>query len=236
MTSLITIENNEPLASTLIIAKGFEVDHKSVLQLVKKYETRLKAHCITTFHGRLLKNKKGRATEYFLLNESQTIFLVSLMRNTKIVVDFKDKLSKDFIKQKAILASISANLQNEEWKQLRTTGKLTRRHGTDTIKEFVEYATNQGSKNAKHYYSNITSMENKALFFLEQKFKNIRDILTGQQLGVISTADQIIEKALIGGMAKHLDYKEIYQIAKENINSFTDIIGKSKIPVMKQLM
>ena len=97
MTSLITIENNEPLASTLIIAKGFEVDHKSVLQLVKKYETRLKAHCITTFHGRLLKNKKGRATEYFLLNESQTIFLVSLMRNTKIVVDFKDKLSKDNI-------------------------------------------------------------------------------------------------------------------------------------------
>lgn len=235
MTALVTIENNEALASTLVIAKGFEVDHKSVVQLVRKYEKELKSHCITAFGMRLLKNKKGRNTEYFLLNESQTIFLVSLMRNTKIVVAFKSKLAKDFIKQKKVLANIASNLKNDEWKQLRENGKLARSEETDIIKRFVEYATKQGSKNSKHYYSNITSMENKALFFLEMKFKNIRDILTGQQLGVISTADQIIKKALIGGMENNLNYKEIYQLAKSNINSFADIIGKSKIPVIKQL-
>jgi len=235
MTSLVTIENNKLLVSTLDVAKGFEAEHKHVLELVKKYKDEIKSLSCSAFETRNMKNKNARDTEYFMLNEGQSIFLVSLMKNKKIVVEFKLKLAKDFIKQKATLANISANLQNEEWKQLRANGKITRKQETDTIKEFVEYATNQGSKSAKLYYMNITKMENKALFFLEQKFKNVRDILEHQQLAILSTADQIIEKALIRGMAKHLDYKEIYQIAKENIISFSEIIGKSKIPAIKQL-
>ena len=237
MVSLVKIENNEPLVSTLDISKGFESEHKHILELVKKYKDEIKSLSCSAFETRNLKNKNARDTEYFMLNEGQTIFLVSLMKNKKIVVAFKSKLAKDFIKQKKILSNIASNLKNDEWKQLRENGKLSRKQETDTIKDFVDYATKQGSKNAKHYYSNITSMENKALFFLEMKFKNIRDILTGQQLGVVSTADQIIEKALIHGMKNKLYYKLIYQNAKENILSFAEIIGKSKIPVIatKQL-
>ena len=67
---------------------------------------------------------------------------------------------------------------------------------------------------------NITKMEYKALFFLEQKFKNIRDILNIHQLSIMMNADDIVLKALNDGMDQGLDYKDIYKLAKERIEIF----------------
>ena len=71
---------------------------------------------------------------------------------------------------------------------------------TDVIKQFIEYAVKQGSKSYKKNpslaYSNITKMENKSLFILENKVKNLRDILNCKQLDEIKQADEIVEKAL----------------------------------------
>ena len=39
----IKIENNEPVISTLDIAKGVETKHKVVINLVRKYESEIKS-------------------------------------------------------------------------------------------------------------------------------------------------------------------------------------------------
>lgn len=122
---------------------------------------------------------------------------------------------------------------NAEWLEARKAGKFIRREETDIVKQFVEYATSQGSKNAHHYYSNISKMENKALFLLDQKYKNIRELLDMGQLMMIPVADKIVSKALKEGMENGLYYKDIYQNAKHNIELLAIIHGKSKIPIGK---
>ena len=114
-------------------------------------------------------------------------------------------------------------------------GKITRQEETDTIKEFVEYAKLQGSTKAEMYYQNISKMENKGLFLIEEKFKNIREVLTGQQLQVLCSADQIVINALNDGMKNKMNYKEIYILAKERIEVFASIIPKSIVPMINKI-
>jgi L-lactate utilization protein LutB len=155
-----------------------------------------------------------------------------MMNNSEFVLEFKEMLNKQFHSMRKALTQITIRQNNEEWQQLRASGKATRKKETDTLMEFVEYATKNGSRNAAMYFANISKMENKALFFLEQKFDNVREILAGQQLAVINSADQIVEKSLKEGMAHGLDYHAIYQIAKENVETFASIIGKTPVPMI----
>jgi len=228
--NLVKIESNKPVTTTLVIAKGMNVDHHSIMKLVRKYENEI--NLIIRFEIRLLKNKKGRPTEYAILNEEQTTFLITLMRNSDIVVDFKLKLTREFYKMKSALADMTLRQKNEAWKLQREQGKLSRREETDVIKKFVEYATKQGSTSARTYYANISNMENKAFFLLQEKFKNIRNALTGQQLQIISTADIAVAEALKLGMEQELHYKEIYQLAKQRVDLIASVIPKTTVPMI----
>jgi phage regulator Rha-like protein len=228
MNELVILENKEPVTTSLIISEGVKKDHHSVLLLIRNHKESLKEFGTLEFQ---IQKTKGRPLEFAYLNEQQTTFLITLMRNNEIVIGFKKKLVKEFYKMKKVLSEISTRQTNEEWRELRNTGKITRKKETDTIKEFVEYAISNGSQNAQKYYANISKMENQALFFIEQKFPNLREILTGQQLQIISAADQIVEKAIKEGMQQGMHYKEIYKLAKERIETFASIVPKTIVPM-----
>jgi len=228
MNKLVELNNNEPVTTTLIIADGMNVKHLALLQLVRKYEDRLKNKGTLKFE--ILKSG-GRPTTFYYLNEQQTAFLITLMRNSKKVVDFKDKLNDEFYRMKKILSEVLIRQKSEAWLEQRELGKISTKEKTGIIKEFVEYATKQGSKSAIKYYTNISTMENKALFFLEQKFKNVRDVLTGQQLQIIATADIAVAQALKFGMENNMHYKDIYKLAKDRIIIMSEIIPKTTVPM-----
>jgi len=232
MTDLVVLEKNEPVTTSLIIAEGVKKAHHSIMTLVRKYESNIKKKGTLEFR---IQKTKGRPQEYAVLNERQTTFLITLMRNSDVIVSFKENLVDEFYKMRDILSEIASRQNSEEWKQLRSTGKLTRKKESDTIKKFVEYAENQGSKNARRYYTNISTMENKTLFFIQEKFPNLREVLTGQQLQVMSSADQIVEKALLEGMEKEMFYKDIFLLAKERIIMFSEIIPKTIVPMIENL-
>ena len=114
-----------------------------------------------------------------------------------------------------------------------TTEKAVRLIETSVIQTFVDYATEQGSKNANRYYCNITKMENKALFFLEQKFPNLRNSLKGHQLETIANADRIVARQLKKCVDDGIDYHEGYYMAKNAVESFAELIGKSLVPSLE---
>ena len=233
--NLVELKEKEPVTTTLIIAEKTDTDHNSVFKLVKNYTQDLSEFGVVGFeiHKPKKGSKGGRPLEFAYLNEDQTTLIMTYMRNSEIVREFKKKLVKEFRKMKNTLSEISSRQQNEEWKQLRESGKETRRQETNIIKIFVEYAEKQGSQNAGKYYANITTLENKTLFFIQEKFPNLRNILTGQQLQIISSADQIVEKALKEGMEQSLHYKEIYKLAKERLELFASIIPKTIVPMLQ---
>lgn len=228
MGDLVMIVEDVPVVSTLDMWEGLGVEHSAILKMVRKYEAKFQA--IRTF-GFEIRKTSGRPTAFCHLDEEQATFLITLMKNSEVVVEFKFRLTRDFFKAKRILVDLASQRQNAEWLETRNSGKIKRRVETDTIQKFVEYAISQGSQNAERYYANISKMQNKALFFVEQKFSNIREILNLHQLSIVICADEIVTKALEDGMSRFLDYKDIYQLTKIRVESFAELHGKTLIPM-----
>lgn len=224
-SSLVLTDGKQAYTTTLIIAEGCNVEHRSTIQLLRKHSI---TQTLSTFEMSKV-SRGGRPVEYAKLNEMQTTFLITLMKNSPQVVRFKEVLTREFFNQRQIISRLILQRENPNWQDARRDGKIIYRQKTDVIERFVEYATEQGSSNAKMYYSNLAKMENSALFFFEQKYKNLREVLTIKQLMQVSTADDIIDKALAEGMDGGQSYKDCYKLAKKRIVAFAEIIGKSPV-------
>lgn len=234
-SQLVVLKDSEPVTTTLVIAEGMNVQHPAVIKLVKKYQKLFEEKGNGTFQFSNLKSTGGRPELFAFLNEENAAFLITLMRNSEKVIEFKSKLTKEFVKQRRFISELYMQKKNAEWIEQRKRGIVLRKEETDIIQEFVDYAVSQGSQHAQCYYMNISKMENKALFFISEKYPNLRNIMDNAQLVTISAADQIVVKALRDGMAEKLNYKDIYQKAKDAVETFAGIIGKSVLPKVKQL-
>ena len=221
MENLVVIQKNETFSNSKVLAVGTDNEHNSVIRLVRKHKDTLEEFGTLRFE---IEKTKGRPMEIVYLNESQTYFLMTAMKNSEKVVRFKKELVKEFMRMRKALISIQVMQQNKEWQQARLDGKAVRKETTDAIKDFVEYAVMQGSKSAVRYYGNITTMENKALFILEQKFDNVREVLNNHQLSTIKIADRIVYESLQEGMERGMHYKEIYKLAKERVETLATLV------------
>ena len=231
MNNLTVINKNGQLVvSSRQIARDFEKENFNIVRDIEnllKTEP-LKIEGLKYFIPSTFIHKGNEYKEYLLTRNGFSLLVMGF--NGAKALRWKIKYIKAFNKMEKTLLRILARQENAQWQELRKTGKVTRLYETDTIKTFVDYAINQGSQNANRYYTNISKMENKALFLLEQKFPNVRDLLTGQQMLTVGAADQVIEKALRDGMIAELPYKDIYVKAKKNIETFATIMGLSKVP------
>ena len=223
---LVEIDGKKAFTNTLLIAEGCNVEHRAVMQLLKNHQK--DTEILSTFEMRKF-GTKGRKGTVALLSEMQATFLVTLMSNGPAVLMFKQRLVKSFFKARKIISNLIQQRKDSDWQQVRKDGKKVYFQKTDIIKQFVEYATEQGSTEAQRYYANLAKMENSSLFFLEQKYKNLREVLTIKQLMQVSTADDVIDKALKEGMERNLDYHDCYKLAKDRIIAFVEIIGRSPV-------
>ena len=178
---------------------------------------------------RKLKSTGGRPVIEYLLNEDQALFLGTLFRNNEKVVLFKKTVIRELRRMKEALLSAKTQHSDINWIETRNQGKTQRLEATNTIKEFIEYAEKQGSKNANYYYTNITRMMNNTLFIVTGKFKSLRNFLTPRQLMVISAAEGIIDKTLRDNMNRNIYYKDIYKLVKKNIMLFAELHGQSEV-------
>jgi len=232
MTSLVILKDKDIVTTSKIIAEGVELDHESVLKLIRKYENELKQFGDIGFE---IRKSGGRPGTVYFLNEQQTTLLIALMKNSKIVLSFKISLVKEFFKMRKSLIDAQIRQNNQDWIETRKEGKTTRLQETDTIKEFTDYCRNAGSKNADTYYWSLTNVPYKALFLMEQKFKDMRNLLTGQQLMVLMTAEQVVTKALKDGMKSEMEYHEIFQMAKDRVETFASVLPKTPVVMLNEI-
>lgn len=231
MGDLVVMVNNVPVVSTFeIFSKMGYSEHRNLKETIEKHMDSFNEFGQMRFETVKPKGVKGgRPTKVYLLNEDQFTFLAMMMKNSPEVVALKVKVAKEFIRMRKVLANIVAQQHDNEWQNVRSDGKAVYLQKTDVIKDFVDYATDQGSSSAKKYYMALTKMQNSALFFIEAKYKNLREIMTIKQLMQVATADDVVEKAIKEGMDSGMHYKDIYQLAKERVIAFANIIGKSYI-------
>lgn len=97
-TALVEMFNNQPMTTSLAIAEGTGNEHKSVIQLVRKYVNDLQEFGSLAFEMRVMRKdgKGGEQGEVAFLNEQQSTLLITYLKNTEVVRKFKIALVKAF--------------------------------------------------------------------------------------------------------------------------------------------
>lgn len=106
MTELVMLHNNEPVTTSLAIAEGVGMVHASVIKLVRKYIEDLQEFGPCGFKIQMVSRTQGggRQIEYSVMNEPQATLLLTYMRNSPVVRQFKKALVRAFFELRRQLA------------------------------------------------------------------------------------------------------------------------------------
>lgn len=107
---MVTIEDDKILTTTLHIAEGTNANHRAIVQLIKTHIHHFNRFGRVAFEMRPFETNGGvQVKKIALLNEQQATFLMTLMRNTEKVVEFKFTLVNAFFKTREYLNYKSMN-------------------------------------------------------------------------------------------------------------------------------
>ena len=208
MNDLVFIKRNDAFTDSKVIAEGTGVAHRKLKEVIRKHSSRIEKF------GELsapyeAESTGGRREQYYILNEPQAAFLITLLKNTDRVVDFKAELVRQFYEMRKLLAERSTT----EWIEMRKQGKMIRKEETDVIQQLVEYAKEQGSENSKMLYLTYTKLANRIVGVSN------RDTATHAQLNDLSTMERLIARVVLDGMEAGTYYKQIYKDCKERLET-----------------
>lgn len=194
---------NEYRVDSRLLAPELNHRHRTILESLDKYKTQFESLGQLPFQTEC--GYQNSVIRYFLLNEDQCYFLLTLMRNNNHIIRAKLNLVKAFR---------DARKQLAERDIARLAGKEVRKLETDAIKSLVEYAKASGSSKPEMYYLAITKMTNKALGIESGQ----RDAMDARQLQLLKLAETLVEIAIRDGIKAKLDYKDIYILCKDRVS------------------
>ena len=187
----------EPYTTSEIIAECAEVTHHTIQELLRKHKADFENYGIIAFEMRKL-DGRGRPMKIYRLNEQQATLLITYLKNTEPVRQFKMNLVKAFFEMRDELSK--RYLQRELEKPKRKTL-------TESIKSW--------EKAPKHAYSTLTNLllkgatgKNKAQLMQEGESENGIDSLTSAEL----TNYQRLEDMAIAMINLNRGYSEIKEL------------------------
>ena len=106
MGDLVFLEPNcikaVPFTTSDVIAEYAKIKHHAVQQMISKHESSLKKFGIVAFEMRKLSGA-GRPETIYHLNEEQATLLITFLKNTETVIDFKVELVRQFFEMRTEL-------------------------------------------------------------------------------------------------------------------------------------
>lgn len=149
MNDLVFLEPNrldaEPFTTSDVIAKWTQNSYRSIQRTIERQIARLEKFGRVRFQITPLQTKGGvQEHKVYHLNEAQATLLITFLKNTDIVADFKVELVRQFfaMRQELTLRQI-----------LREAGKPVRRSLTDAIRDSGEDTRMHG-----HAYGTYTDL------------------------------------------------------------------------------
>ena len=119
-TSISPIEVKVNLGGELTIcsfdlAIGLEIQHKNLLETIRTYKDSVSIFGGVTFETEPFETAGGKQERVFVnLNENQALFIGSLSRNTKRVVEFKVALISEFDRARKLVNAQQAKEEHEK--------------------------------------------------------------------------------------------------------------------------
>lgn len=210
-------ENNIYMSRTQI---GYALQYKDPANAIKNIHNKNhdrfdKFSVILTgaqFEPPLRNNSK--AQKVYMYNEFGVYAMCARSRQ-KVADDFNDWVA-------GIISNIRKNgyyivsEKDSKWLGIREESKEARKYETDQIKRFVEYAKEQGSRNADKYYMIFTKLINNKLGLQGGQ----RDNVSQETLLELKSMETLMKMRIRKLMEKDMPYKEIYQDVKMLVAEF----------------
>lgn len=223
---LIQIAGTDMRTTSLLVAEKFGKRHDHVLRAIRNLDCS-ESFRLLNFGESYYTNDQGKAQPMYWLTRDGFAYL-AMGFTGKAVAQWKERFLDAFNAMERAIHQQAAYRSRADWLEARASGKVVRLIATDTIQDFVAYATAQGSEHAQKYYMQITKMEYRALFMVGQAVgEGFRDKLSAMQLINLATAESIAQRALREGMAAEMYYRDIYQLAKQRVEALAAMVGKS---------
>lgn len=224
---LVTLHGRKATTTSLLVSEIFGKQHKNILRDIENLKKDLPESSWLIFEPRDYTDDRGKVWPMYEMNR-KGFSILAMGFTGKKALEWKLKFydAFDFMEQTLL------NKQNLSWQEARTNNKIGRREETDVIAQFVEYAVKQGSKNAKKYYINLTTLTYRALFLVGSAAPQpFRDLLDTMQMTFLTTAEFMVQSALEEGMKQSMFYKDIYQLARDRVTSFAVQLPKHRLEV-----
>ncbi|MEE7583321.1 MAG: Rha family transcriptional regulator [Oscillospiraceae bacterium] len=212
MNDLVILKKDDVFTTSKVIADGTGVAHRKLKVTINKYKSVIESFGLLTSYQ--AESTGGRPEEIILLTEEQATFLITLLKNTDKVVMFKAELVRQFFEMRKFIME----RHTAEWVESRKQSKLNRKTQTDAIKELVEYAQANGSKNATRYYSIYSKLADKVV-----GIKN-RDEAHISQLNALNVVENVMSGIIKDCIAQGVEYHEIYKIFQKKLEVFSSMI------------
>lgn len=211
MYELVELKGNDVFTNSKVIADGTNNQHESVVAIIRKYEKDILDFGNIDFSD-LKSGKRGQPERVYYLNEEQATFVITLLRNSKIVVKFKKELVRQFYEMRRFILEKQSKL----WGETRIANKENRLKETDVIKLLVDYAKEQGSTHSDKLYVTYTKLAKSVI-------GGNRDNITVSDLNNLTLVESIILQTIRIDMSMGMHYKDIYRDCKNRIEQFADI-------------
>lgn len=220
-------ETEEPFTTSEVIAQYVNIELKSVNQLIRRYRKEITSLGISTFKMSKLNNGLvGRPMTVYYLNEQQASFLITLLKNTEKVVQFKYKLTKTFFET-------SKDLQKKKFEHSQS--KVITKSLGEAIK-------NNPMTNSCHDYSNFNKLIYKHALGLNAnqlrinrgipKEVNIIDYLSLEEQQKVTN----IKNVVISLLNMNLDYQTVKKTLSGIEITLNDEKGYKKSPLLCRVM
>jgi len=205
-----------PITDSKIIAERFELKHSVITRNINKYKQDFEEFGKIEFTVLKTDNLKGgRPEKIYALNEMQYSLLITFLRNTPKVIEYKKKFVKAFFIMKNEL---------QVRQETRPLCIQVRKSLTDSIRDNVDNNTNF----KKFSYSNYTKLVyKKVIGTTVKKYKERNNIPKGGNVRDYLNLEQIIQvQELESKIATYIEMrkeltgndKEIYQEVKKFID------------------
>lgn len=232
MTNLVTVHRDGIYAESTVVAKKIALKHKEFMRRVRIVIDRLEA---LPPGGEKpdyrLVDAIYRGQEYTKCLMSREFFSLVMMRfETPTAFEWQVNFNKAFYEMEARLLKSRINQADEEWQATRLVGKTARLEETNVIKDFVEYATDQGSKNARYYYKHITNATYKGLGLMAKQNPKIRDEMDVMDLPKLMLCEKLVAVKLREYMEKKRHYKDIYESVRDDLREYAAVLNLEAPP------
>ena len=200
------LDKGKTVTSSFIIAENAGITHKSLKNVIRKYESDLKEFGLLPF--KTAEVEFGRPETFYEFNEEQATLLFTYLRNTEQVRNFKKKLVKAFF-----------IMRNELVKRTETRdiAKIDRKNLTDMIVDSGEHERmhNKGIPNYTNLvYKSIFGMNKKQLCenrgFVYEKDMNLREFLSNEEIEKVRQREVMVTEFI----KLEYDYGQIKNLLK----------------------